>query len=93
MSASYASRHPSSDGSMAHKNNMTITGTRFATILAYIGAMRFLRAQPAVGNLITYTTPLVRESSIERESRRSVFRPRGDDGPEVARACTSGCVF
>ncbi len=82
-SLSYASRHPYSDGSITHKNNMTIAGTRFATILAYIGAMRFLRAQPAVGNLIAYTTPLVRESSIERESRRAVFRPRGDDGPEV----------
>ena len=82
-SLSYASRHPSSDGSTTHKNNMTITGTCFATILAYIGAMRFLRAQPAAGNLIAYTTPLVRESSIERESRRAVFRPRGDDGPEM----------
>ncbi len=83
-SLSYASRQPSSDGSMTHKNNMTIAGTHFATILAYIGAMRFLRAQPAAGNLIAYTVPLVRERSIERESRRTVFRPRGDDGPEVA---------
>ncbi len=83
-SLSYASRQPYSDGSIAPKNNMTIVGTRFATILAYIGAMRFLRAQPAAGNLIAYTLPLVRVSSIERESREAVFRPRSDDGPEVA---------
>ena len=83
-SLSYASRQPQSDGRITQKSNMTISGTRFATVLAYIGAMRFLRAQPVAGNLIAYTLPLVAESSIERVSTRSVFRPHTDDGPEVA---------
>ncbi len=77
-SLSYASRQPQSDGRITQKSNMTISGTRFATVLAYIGAMRFLRAQPVAGNLIAYTLPLVAESSIERVSTRSVFRPHTD---------------
>ena len=40
-SLGYASRQPLSDGRVASKINLTVRGTRFAALLAYIGPMRF----------------------------------------------------
>src|SRR5260370_29349 len=63
-SLSYASRRPWSDEIITRKTNMTMHGTRFAALLAYIGAARFLRAQQVTGNLINYYLPLAHTLSL-----------------------------
>ncbi len=57
-SFSYDLRRPRSDGATATKVNMTVRGTRFAVLLAHIGAMRFLRAQQVSGDVVIYTLPV-----------------------------------
>lgn len=49
-SLGYASRQPYSDGRINKKVNLTMLSPRFATLLAFLGAMRFLRAQPIAGD-------------------------------------------
>jgi hypothetical protein len=83
-SLGYASRQPLSDGRVVSKVNMTIHGTRFATLLAYIGAMRFLRAQPVAGDLIVYSVPIAGKLTLRAESSRRLLWPRYDDEPEQA---------
>lgn len=72
-SLGYASRQPHSDGRVAKKVNMTLRGTRFAALLAYIGAMRFLRAQQVAGNLIAYSVPVASTLILHTESVRPLL--------------------
>ena len=83
-SLGYASRQPHSDGRMSRKVNLTLRRPRFAVLLAYIGAMRFLRAQPVAGDLIMYSIPVPSTLSMHAESTRPLLRPRYDDGFEQA---------
>ncbi len=83
-SLGYASRQPHSDGRMSRKVNLTLRRPRFAVLLAYIGAMRFLRAQPVSGDLIIYSIPVLSTLLMRAESTRSLLRPRYDDGLEQA---------
>jgi hypothetical protein len=83
-SLGYAARQPLSDGQVARKVNMTIHGTRFAALLAYIGAMRFLRAQPVAGSFIAYSVPVASMLELSVESVRPLLWPRDDDEPEQA---------
>lgn len=63
---------------------MTIRGTRFATLLAYIGAMRFLRAQQVKGGLIAYSVPVASALTLHTGSARPLLWSRNDDEPEQA---------
>jgi hypothetical protein len=83
-SLGYAARQPLSDGQVAKKVNLTIRGTRFASLLAYIGAMRFLRAQPVAGSFIAYSVPVASMLDLSVESARSLLWARDDDEPEQA---------
>jgi hypothetical protein len=83
-SLGYASRQPLSDGQVARKVNLTIHGTLFAALLAYIGAMRFLRAQPVAGSFIAYSVPVASMLELNVESARSLLWPRDDDELEQA---------
>lgn len=83
-SLGYASRQPRSDGRLAWKVNLTVRGTRFAALLAYIGAMRFLRAQPVSGGLIAYSVPVAATVTLRNESARPPLWTRDEDGPEQA---------
>jgi hypothetical protein len=83
-SLAYASRQALSDGRVARKVNMTVRGTRFAPLLAYIGAMRFLRAQPVAADLIAYSVPVASTLTLCAESARPLLMPRDDDEPERA---------
>jgi hypothetical protein len=56
-SLGYASRQLYSDGRISRKVNLTMLRPRFATLLAFVGAMRFLRAQPIAGDFIIFSTP------------------------------------
>ncbi len=66
-SLSYASRRPLSDGQIGKKTNVTIRGTRFAPLLAYIGAARFLRSQHVLGDLVNFYVPLATQLSLHAD--------------------------
>jgi len=83
-SLGYASRQPCSGGRLAWKVNLTVRGARFATLLAYIGAMRFLRAQPVTGGLIAYSVPVAATLTLRPESARPLLWTRDDDEPGQA---------
>jgi hypothetical protein len=83
-SLGYASRQPYSDGRISRKVNLTMRCPRFATLLAFLGAMRFLRAQPIAGDFIIFSTPAPSSLSLHAESARPLLRPRYHDGLEQA---------
>jgi len=56
---SYSTRRPISDGLVTDKTGLTLSGTRYAALLAFVGAARFLRAQRVAGNLVNLYVPLV----------------------------------
>lgn len=58
-SLGYSTRQPTSDGQVHRKINLALHGARYATLLAYLGATRFLRAQRVAGNLVNCYVPLV----------------------------------
>jgi hypothetical protein len=64
---SYDVRRQRSDGTTTIKVNMAVRGTRFAALLAYLGAMRFLRAQRVSGELVNYTLPVVTQILLSPE--------------------------
>jgi hypothetical protein len=83
-SLGYASRQPYSDGRISRKVKLTMLRPRFATLLAFVGAMRFLRAQPIAGDFIIFSTPAPLSLSLHAESARPLLRPRYHDGLEQA---------
>jgi hypothetical protein len=83
-SLGYASRQPYSDGRISMKDNLTMLRPRFATLLAFLGAMRFLRAQPIAGNFIIFSTPAPSSLSLHAASARPLLRPHYHDGLEQA---------
>lgn len=83
-SLAYATRQALSDGRIGRKVNMTLRGTRFAALLAYIGAMRFLRAQPIKGDCIAYSVPVAPALTLRAGSARPLLWPRDEDEPEEA---------
>src|SRR6266702_360651 len=83
-SLAYATRQALSDGRVGRKVNMTMRGTRFAVLLAYIGAMRFLRAQQVKGDCIAYSVPLAPALTLRAGTVRPLLWPRDEDDPEEA---------
>ncbi len=66
-SFSYSLRRPTSDGELTHKSNLTVRGTRFAPVLTYLGASRFLRAQRVTGSLVNVYVPLASNLILTRK--------------------------
>ena len=61
----YSTRRPISDGLITQKTSLGIRGTRYAILLAFIGAARFLRAQRVKGNLVVFTVPVPDRVSLD----------------------------
>lgn len=55
---SYCARRVIGDGLITSKTNLALRGTQYATLLAFLGAARFLRAQRVNGALVNYYVPL-----------------------------------
>jgi hypothetical protein len=55
---SYATRRLFSDGLITDKNNLTFGGSSYATLLAFIGAAKWLRAHRITGNLVNFYMPV-----------------------------------
>jgi hypothetical protein len=64
----YSTRRPVSDGLITDKTNVALQGTRYAALLALIGAARFLRAQRVAGNLVNFYVPLADSTVLYPET-------------------------
>jgi hypothetical protein len=57
-SFSYSTRSSNSDGVITDRTNTTLRETRYAALIAFVGAARFLRAQRVRGSLVNFYVPL-----------------------------------
>jgi hypothetical protein len=67
-SFSHSTHRPRSDGLISRKTQVAIRGTRFAVLLAQVGAARFLRAHRVSGNLVNCYVPKAKAIRLERDS-------------------------
>ena len=70
----YSTRRPLSDGLITQKISLSIRGARYATLLASIGAARFLRAQRVKGNLVVFTVPVPDRVSLHCGTSMSLLQ-------------------
>jgi hypothetical protein len=54
----YSARRPLSDGYISDKTNVTLAGARYAPLLAFVGATRFLRAHRVARHQANFYVPL-----------------------------------
>ncbi len=64
----YSLRSPTSDGLVTQKTNLALHGARYATLLAFIGASRFLRAQRVSSKLVNLYVPFAETLVIDRDT-------------------------
>jgi hypothetical protein len=62
-------------GRMTEKTQVAVRGTRYAGLLAFIGASRFLRAQRLSGALVNCYVPVARELSIDVDTTLPILLP------------------
>lgn len=74
---SYSTRRVIRDGLITRKTNLAFRETRYATLLALIGAARFLRAQRVAGQLVNYYVPLPRSVTLYPDTALPSLRPVG----------------
>src|SRR6266568_7638648 len=68
-SFSYSTHRPRSDGLVSHKTQIAIRGTRFAVLLAQVGAARFLRAHRVGGDLVNCYVPKAGRIRLDGDTR------------------------
>jgi hypothetical protein len=74
---SYSTCRPVSDGLITHRTNVALQGTSYATLLALVGAARFLRAQRVEGKLVNFYVPLPAHAILDSESSLPLLRSVG----------------
>jgi hypothetical protein len=79
----FSLRSAQSLGRMTEKTQVAVRGTRYAGLLAFIGASRFLRAQRLSGAVVNYYVPIARTLSINAESCLPLLFP-ADEKPDQA---------
>jgi len=79
----FSLRSAQSLGRMTEKTQVAVRGTRYAGLLAFIGASRFLRAQRLSGAVVNYYVPIARTLSINAESCLPLLFPV-DEKPDQA---------
>jgi len=62
-------------GWMTEKTQVAVRGTRYAGLLAFIGASRFLRAQRLSGALVNCYVPVARNFSIDADTSLPLLLP------------------
>lgn len=75
-SFSYSTHRPRSDGLVSVKTQVAIRGTRFAVLLAIIGAARFLRAQRIGNDLVNCYVPKATWMKLEPDTSASLLGSR-----------------
>ena len=68
---------------MTEKTQVAVRGTRYAALLAFIGAARFLRAQRLAGTLVNCYVPVARNLSLNAETTLPLLLP-ADEKPDQA---------
>lgn len=71
----YATRRPLSDGYISDKTNVAIADAHYATILAFVGAARFLRAQRTGSDLVNFYTPLAQHLVLRPDTAQPRLPP------------------
>jgi chorismate-pyruvate lyase len=74
-SFSYSTRRPISDGLITDKHNVAISGPRYAALLTFIGAARFLRAQRVAGHRVNFYVPLATSITLDAETALPILYP------------------
>jgi hypothetical protein len=74
-SLSYSLRSPYSDGRIMERTQVTVQGTRYAGLLTYLGASRFLRGHRLSGDLANYYLPVARSCSIHAHTTLPLLLP------------------
>jgi hypothetical protein len=67
-SYSYSTRQPLSDGLVGQKDSLAASGTRYAGLLAALGAAKFLRASRLANDLVVLFVPAIEKLKIELDS-------------------------
>jgi hypothetical protein len=76
-SFSYSTHRPRSDGLISHKTQIAIGGTRFAVLLATVGAARFLRAHRVAADLVNCYVPKTESVLLTHDSRLPLLTDAG----------------
>jgi hypothetical protein len=82
-SLGYSPRRPINDGFLTCKSNVAIRGTRYAALLAFLGAARFLRAHYLYRDVINFTIPFTLALDIDADTALPILFPL-DCSPEIA---------
>ena len=70
-------------GRMTEKTQVAVRGTRYAALLAFIGAARFLRAQRLAGALVNCYVPVARNLFLDAETTLPILLS-ADEKPDQA---------
>jgi hypothetical protein len=65
---SFSSRRAISDGLITDKSKVAIRGNRWASLMAFIGAARFLRAQRVAGKLVNLYVPIFATTTLSADT-------------------------
>jgi hypothetical protein len=82
-SLSYSLRSPYSDGRTMERTQITVQGARYAGLLVYLGASRFLRSHRLSGGLVNYYLPLARRCSMYADTTQPLLLS-ADQRPDQA---------
>ncbi len=78
-SFSYSTHRPRSDGLVSVKTQVAIRGTRFAVLLAIIGAAHFLRAQRISGDLVNCYVPKAEVMKLKPDTNAPLLGSRNTE--------------
>jgi len=82
-SFSYSLRSPYSDGRTMERTQIAVQGTRYAGLLAYLGASRFLRSHRLAGDLVNSYVPTASRCSVHAHTTQPLLLS-ADKKPEQA---------
>lgn len=80
----YSLRSAHSHGRMTVKTQVTLRGTRYGALLAFIGAARFLRGQRLTGALLNYYVPIASALTLDAQSALPLLLPSGERPDQAA---------
>jgi hypothetical protein len=75
-SFAYSFRQPINTGYLTRKANVAIHGTRYATLLAFVGAARFLRVRPGTDPYLVFSVPIMSSGTIEAQTSLPPLSPQ-----------------
>ncbi len=83
-SFAFSLRSACSDGRMTLKTQVTLRGTSYGSLLAYIGAARFLRAQRLSGELVICYIPIATNITIRADTALPLLFPTNESTDQSA---------